>query len=129
MVVHLTEEQKRRWLCHMRHSKKLARMMTDGRSSWIAENRDPYDVSVVLQSICRYGFRVFYYRHIRRFFKEFDGKPGYVLSRVRAVNVLHALKADGFVDMVKRKDGNRSQYTRLFDVDDWERVFHRVVGE
>ena len=101
--------------------------LNGNNSSWIRENRDPHDVETVLRSICRYGFTHFYFRHIRKYFNRVNGSRP--VSRVSGVNALHALWVDGFIDIRKRKDGNRSQYVRLFPVDDWKQVYDQVVRE
>ena len=127
MAVSLTKRQRQRWIDHMRYAKRLSSGIRYNSTSWIAENRDPHDVETVLRSICRYGYSVFYYRHIRKYFSRVNGtKP---VSRVCGVNVLHALWMDGFIDIEKNRDGNRSRYTRLFDVKDWEQVLKRVVDK
>ena len=101
--------------------------LNGNNSSWIRENRDPHDVETVLRSICWYGFTHFYFRHIRKYFNRVNGSRQ--VSRVSGVNALHALWVDGFIDIRKRKDGNRSQYVRLFPVDDWKQVYDQVVRE
>jgi len=125
MTLYLTKQQYLRW-CEHRKLMSDHSLSHKGISSWICENRDPHDVKTIILSICRYGYSVFYYRHIRKFFTRVNGtKP---VSRVSGVNALHALWKDGFIDIEKRKDGNRSRYTRLFDVKDWEEVYDKVVN-
>ena len=126
MILYLTKQQYLRW-CEHRKLMRDHSLSHKGISSWICENRDPHDVKTIILSICRYGYSVFYYRHIRKFFTRVNGtKP---VSRASGVNALHALWKDGFIDIEKRKDGNRSRYTRLFPVDDWEQVYSKVVNK
>ncbi len=127
MSIQVTKEEYDRLKRELVSSEKRRQSLKKSDTNPFHQNRDPYNVRVVLRSIQRYGFRFFYFNSIKRFFAGCDGGVG--LNRNHAVNVLQALEADGFICIHRNYNGHNSRYECLFDPHDIEDVYQSVVGE